>query len=371
MSPATFDNLLSRVGPSITKQSTRLRKPISAGERLAVALRYLVTGDSMQTISFSFHLGYSTVCDIIGNTCEAIWETLSSEFVPAPKNSDEWRKSVMVLVVFGISHTVGAIDGKHIMIQAPVNAGSQYYNYKGTHSIVLLAVCDYNYCFTLLDIGDYGRMSDGGVLSNSSFGNAMKTNSLALPNAETVPGIKSPIPYFFVGDQVFPLSTNMLRPYPSSYLQLNQRIFNYRLSRTRRVIENAFGILSTKFRVFRRLIIAKPSKVTKVVQAACVLHNYLKITEALLPPSSKYYCPSGYIDQEDRQGNVIPGNWRSEGDNRLQSVTQSAVIDTPLQPSNYVMILHNISILMLVSCLGNKAMLHQHRQITTTFNIIV
>ena len=60
----------------------------------------------MQTISFSFHLGHSTVCDIIGNTCEAIWETLSSEFVPAPKNSDEWRKSVMVLVVFGISHTV-------------------------------------------------------------------------------------------------------------------------------------------------------------------------------------------------------------------------------------------------------------------------
>ena len=83
ISPATFDNLLSRLGPSITKQSMRLRKPISAGERLAVALRYLVTGDSMQTISFSFRLGHSTVCDIIDNTCEAIWETILSEFVPA------------------------------------------------------------------------------------------------------------------------------------------------------------------------------------------------------------------------------------------------------------------------------------------------
>ena len=194
-------------------------------------------------------MGHSAFCDIIGNTCE---------FVPAPKNSDEWRKiSDGFSSLWNFPHRVGAIDGKHIMIQAPANAGSQYYNYKGTHSIVLLAVCDYNYCFTLLDIGDYGRMSDGGVLSNSSFGNAMKTNSLALPNAETVPGIKSPIPYFFVGDQAFHLST-----------------------------------------------------------------NYLKITEALLPLSSKYYCPSGYIDQEDRQGNVFPGNWRSEGDNRLQSVTQ-------------------------------------------------
>ena len=187
MSPAAFDNLLSCVSPSITKQSTRLRKPISAGERLVVALQYMVTDDSMQTISFSFCLGQSTVCDIIGNTCEAIWETLSSEFVPAPKNSDEWRKICDGFSsLWNFPHCVGAIDGKHIMIQAPANAGSQYYNYKGTHSIVLLAVCDYNYCFTLLDIGDYGRMSDGGILSNSSFGNAMKTNSLALPNAETV-----------------------------------------------------------------------------------------------------------------------------------------------------------------------------------------
>ena len=114
----------------------------------------------------------------------------------------------------------------------------------------------------------------------------------------------------------------MLRPYPGTYLQSNQRIFNYRLSRARRVIENAFGILCTKFRVFRRPIIAKPSKITKVVQAACALHNYLKITEALSPPSAQYYCPPGFIDQEDRQGNVIPGNWRSEGDNGLQSVTR-------------------------------------------------
>ena len=323
MSPARFDNLLSRVGPIISKKVTRLREPISAGERLAATLRFLVTGDSMQTISFSFRLGHSTVSYIIESTCDALWEVLSPEFVNVPKTSEEWKKiSEGFEAVWNFPHCVGAIDGKHVVMQAPSNAGSQYFNYKGTHSVVLLAVCDYNYCFTLLDIGDYGRQSDGGVLSNSAFGRAIKNGSLSLPGDENIDGLRLPIPYFFVADQAFPLTNYMLRPYPGTYLPLNQRIFNYRLSRARRVIENAFGILATKFRIFRRPIVAKPDKVTKITEAACALHNYLKISEAQCPPAARHYCPPGYVDQEDREGNIIPGDWRSHDDNQLSSIHQ-------------------------------------------------
>ncbi len=69
-------------------------------------------------------------------------------------------------------------------------------------------------------------------------------------------GQQTATPFFFVGDSAFPLKMYMLRPFPGKYLPENKRIFNYRLSRARRVIENAFGILATKFRVFRRPIIA-------------------------------------------------------------------------------------------------------------------
>lgn len=104
----------------------------------------------------------------------------------------------------------------------------------------------------------------------------------------------------------------MLRPYPGSFLSENKRIFNYRLSRAQTIIENAFGIMATKFCIFRRAIVANPDKVTKITKAACCLHNYLKISEGHNSTSNRPYCPPGYVDREDADGNLIPGDWRLE-----------------------------------------------------------
>ena len=208
--------LLSLVGPAITRQHTNFRTPISPGERLAVTLRFLATGDSMQTIALSYRLGHSTVCAMINNTCDALWNALAPEYLRTPSCTDEWKQiSEGFHRVWNFPHCLGAIDGKHVVIQAPPSAGSMYYNYKQTHNIVLLAVCDAQYCFTLVDIGDYGRHSDGGVLSHSNFGRAMQNSVLSIPEPNSLPGTSTTMPYTFVGDAAFPLKTYMLRPYIS------------------------------------------------------------------------------------------------------------------------------------------------------------
>ncbi len=71
---------------------------------------------------------------------------------------------------------IGALDGKHI-----ANSGSSYFNYKKFHSLVLMAMCDAQYCFTLVDIGNYGRDNDANILNNSLMGMALKDDKLYVP----------------------------------------------------------------------------------------------------------------------------------------------------------------------------------------------
>lgn len=136
-----------------------------------------------------------------------------------------------------------------------------YYNYKNSHSLVLLAVCDANYVFRFVDIGAYGRRSDGGIFKDSIMGTKLENKQMRIPEAAPISDEReTPLPYCIVDDEAFPLKTYLLRPYPGKQkLTPQKRIFNYRLSRARRVIENTFGILVNKWRIFRKPIIANIS----------------------------------------------------------------------------------------------------------------
>ena len=313
MLPSTLNDLLRLVGPSLTKRTTNFRKPLSPELRIAVALRYLATGESQASLSYNYRIGRSTLCDILNEVPEKIWSALSPVAVKVPSSSEEWKRlSDDFWNLWGFPLCLGAIDGKHCVIQCPPNSGSAFYNYKGTFSIVMMAVADASYMFTFIDIGDFGRQNDSSIFNNSPFGEALNKGLLNIPNEGQLPNTDQTAKFCFIGDEAFPLKENLLRPYPGKNLDEKLRIFNYRLSRARRVVENAFGILSARWRFLRSPIQAQPEKAVKCILAAVALHNWLKKHEDSEKCYGRLYCPPGYVDYEDSHGILHKGVWRSE-----------------------------------------------------------
>ena len=105
--------------------------------------------------------------------------------------------------------------------------------------------------FIIVDVWDAGCHSDGGVFSNSAFGKAFERGTLSILSPRSPTSTTQPaLPFAFVGDEAFPFKKNLLRPYPGRNLTEPQAVYNYRLSRARRIIENSFGILAARLDFF-------------------------------------------------------------------------------------------------------------------------
>ena len=191
------------------------------------------------------------------------------------------------------------------MMKPPANSGSYYFNYKHSFSIVLMAVVDANYKFLFVDIGCNGRISDGGVFKNCALSTALEEKTLNIPPPKPLPGRDVLVPYMIVADDAFPLKEYIQKPYSQIGLTKEKRIFNYRLSRARRIVENTFGILANRFRIFMSPIALDPKKVESIVMACCSLHNFLR------KEAHRVYTPPGSLDTEDPDTHQLSlGDWR-------------------------------------------------------------
>lgn len=112
-----------------------------------------------------------------------------------------------------------------------------------------MAIANANYEFIYCDVGTNGRVSDdGGVINNLIFYNKLTHNKLNIPKSEPVTNSTRTLNYVFVGDEAFAMRPDLLKPFDRASLSNERRIYNYRLSRARRIIENTFGILASRFR---------------------------------------------------------------------------------------------------------------------------
>ncbi|XP_040358651.1 uncharacterized protein LOC121047476 [Ixodes scapularis] len=120
MTKASFDRLLSFVYHRILHAPTH-RRPISPGERLAVTLRFLATGGSMQDLAMSYRMHASTVSGILRETLPAIWDCLSPAVLEKPTTLKWERIRQEFCAKWNFPNAIGSIDGKHFSIKCPDN----------------------------------------------------------------------------------------------------------------------------------------------------------------------------------------------------------------------------------------------------------
>ncbi|XP_050516576.1 uncharacterized protein LOC126891442 [Diabrotica virgifera virgifera] len=306
MSPTDFELLLTLVGPIICKRNTYFRE---------------ASGDSFASLMYTFKVSTPSISRIIKDVALAVVKVLQ-EYVQLPTSEEKWLEIAQQFQErWHFPHCLGALDGKHVVIQCPPNSGSSYYNYKGTFSIVLFALVDANYCFRYVNVGRPGRMSDGGVFLDSFLYTAIRDGVLNLPEQKNLPGTDILLPYVFVADDAFPLTKHIQKPYVTDLLKGSpKRVFNYRLSRARRIVENAFGLLRSVFRIFRTPTELKTDTIEEVVLACVCIHNFLRQSRQ----SRHLYCPPCTLDS-DVDGNLVHGKWRKDiaGDTGITNLAKT------------------------------------------------
>uniref|UniRef100_A0A914WM27 DDE Tnp4 domain-containing protein n=1 Tax=Plectus sambesii TaxID=2011161 RepID=A0A914WM27_9BILA len=316
LTTSQFDNLHSRIEDRIQKFAYH-RFPISSEERLVIALRHFAHGLSYPVLAQAFQIGATTVREIVNNVSQAIIDVLGNEFMGFP-SEERWKEIESEFRdIWQFPMCVGAMDGKHFRCQAPNKTGSAFFNYKEYFSVVLLALVDAHYRFTYVDIGGEGRQSDSSLYAGSDLRQAIQLETAKLPPPADLPGIPIQLPPVIVADEGFGLDTNVMRPFSRSpTLSLRDRIFNYRLSRARRISENTFGVLVNRWRLFRGELIGTPASCRRRIHACLILHNYVRSFDSSVHPYLRY-IPPGFVDREedDDEGirTVVPGEWRSSG----------------------------------------------------------
>ncbi|XP_047106667.1 uncharacterized protein LOC124775877 [Schistocerca piceifrons] len=178
-----------------------------------------------------------------------------------PPMEEEFRETAeMFYKKWGFPNCLGSVDGKHIRI----------------------AVCDTDCKFTFIEVGAFGKQSDGGTFRMSVLYDKMVKGVLHIPEDDFLPGTAVKAPFVFIGDEAYPLLRHMMKPFARRNLDCSNEKFNKVLSRTRKTVEFAFGIAAAKWQLLNKPIETKVETAELIVKAVCILHNMIVDKENVL-----------------------------------------------------------------------------------------
>lgn len=286
-------------------------------------------------LHLTYRIGHTTIGKILRKVCSAIWECLRAESFPE-LTEERWEEIAEGFQKYSqFPNCLGAIDGKHVRIRKPTMSGSLFYNYKNYFSVVLLAIADASYTFIYIDVGAFGKESDSTIFARTPFYKKLENNELNIPRGQPLPGTAGTnMPFTFIGDEAFSLSPNIMRPFSGKVLSDKKRVFNYRLSRARRNVESAFGILSNKWNIFHKAINVNLDLSILLIKTCCALHNFVRARDGFNIQDAMSI--EGFIDIGQDISRPTRGTIQSiQARNKLADYFVSDVGSVPWQ-TNYI-----------------------------------
>ncbi|XP_073491291.1 uncharacterized protein [Aquarana catesbeiana] len=235
------------------KQNTNFRASLPVRKRVAIALWKLATNSEYRSIGHLFGVSNSSVCRCVQDFCKAVCTLLAPEIVHFLDREKLKDMADYFENGWGLTQCVGAIDGSHIPIIAPLEYHTDYFNSKGWHSIILQGVVDGKGLFW--NVNDW--VGQGGLYPVCT---------------KNICGVN--VGYYVLGDSAYPLQNWLLKPFPDNgRLTPEQQTYNKKTSRARVLVENAFGRLKGRWRCLMKRNDSDIKLAKSMVLTCCVLHN--------------------------------------------------------------------------------------------------
>lgn len=269
----SFDNLLTLLRGYVQRENTRFRDCIPPEKVLAIGLYRIAHGGSYDNTALAMNVGKTTVHEAFRDVVNALYD-IRNDFIKLPVTVDETAASIGTFEHLSmLPNIAGAIDGSHIKIRAPRESAVDYFSRYQQHDVVVQAVVNGRKLFIDVAAGFPGSLHDARVLRNSSIYQKAENGDILAAGPMYLIGADEIQPYL-VGDSAYPLSPWLQKPYPEGTRDPGEIRFNKELSSARVVVECAFGILKSRWRILDAIEERNIAAVSKIIVACAVLHNF-------------------------------------------------------------------------------------------------
>ncbi|XP_065091624.1 putative nuclease HARBI1 [Ochlerotatus camptorhynchus] len=237
------------------------RKGITPKNQILAFLWFSANKNSYREVCTLFDMAESTFCNHLNSILDFFYD-ISKHIIKFPETEDgKERVAANFKKISKFDNVLGCIDGSYVSIRKPAKKiKSTYVNRHDMLSITLQGVCDANKSFMDICVGSPSKIHDSRIFTLS-------------PLSDDLPQICHQ-KFHLLGDAAYPLREYLLTPYRNDgRMNQKKRKYNLKHAQTRVLIENAFGLLKTRFRQLMRLDFFFVERMCKFVTACCVLHN--------------------------------------------------------------------------------------------------